>query len=149
MYWRWVSGSSSTPLLRTPAASKSRCISASWLGSETREREVIQPDAKGIEVILAWGVRIGHKQRDQYASHRDEHRCLCFPHQGAAEGIYIKTSGPREISDAQTHRLQPLALNFIVVSFHRLHEQAPSTCVLNTYNSPSIGLAEAASGAGS
>ena len=47
-------------------------------------------------------VRIGSKQGDQHTRHRDEHRSLGFPHQGAAEGVHIKTSRPREISDAQT-----------------------------------------------
>jgi hypothetical protein len=63
---------------------------------------MIQPDAKRIEVIIAWRVRISPKQCDQQASHRDEHRSLGFPHQGAAEGINIKAFGPRQIGDSQT-----------------------------------------------
>src|SRR5258708_1665367 len=59
-------------------------------------------EARPIEVILAWRVRIGSKQGDQHARHRDEHHTLCLPHQGASEGVHIKAFGPREISDSQT-----------------------------------------------
>src|SRR5689334_23171650 len=63
---------------------------------------MIQTDAKGIEVILAWGVRIGPDQGDQHARHRDEHYALCLPHQWASDGVHIKAFRPCEIGDSQT-----------------------------------------------
>ena len=66
------------------------------------EGEMIQTDAKRVEVILARRVRIGSKQGDEQASHRHEHRSLGFPHQRAAEGVHVKAFGPRQIGDAQT-----------------------------------------------
>src|SRR2546423_722447 len=63
---------------------------------------MIQTDAKRVEVIIAWRVRIGPNQCDQHARHSDEHRSLCFPHQWASECVNIKAFRPCEIGDSQT-----------------------------------------------
>src|SRR5258708_27217155 len=97
---------------------------------------MIQTDAKRIEVILAWRVRIGSKQGDQHARHRDEHRSLGFPHQWASEGVHIKAFRPREIGDSQT-QMAPAVGAQLHGAFLSSLARAGTFCLLAHYLWPS------------